>query len=81
MLQYIDSFNVYNCSEGTKPLLLLDGHHLQMELEFLEYINQPANKWHVCIGVPCGTHLWQVADSSQVNGRFKIEIAKEKVST
>jgi hypothetical protein len=28
--------------------------------------------------VPYGTHLWQVADSSQINGKFKIEIGKEK---
>jgi hypothetical protein len=49
-----------------------------MDLEFLEYINTPAHEWNVCIGVPYATHLWQVADSSQINGKFKIEIAKEK---
>jgi hypothetical protein len=49
-----------------------------MDLEFLEYINDPEQKWYVCLGAPYGTHKWQVVDSPQVNGIFKIEIAKEK---
>jgi hypothetical protein len=78
LLRTIDKHEVYDRVEGTKPLLLLDGHHSRMDLEFLEYINQPGTEWNVCIGVPYGTHLWQVADSSQVNGKFKIEMTKEK---
>jgi hypothetical protein len=77
MLQYIDSHNIFDCI-NTKSLLLLDGHHSRMDLEFLEYINTPAHKWNVCIGVPYATHLWQVADSSQINRKLKIEIAKDK---
>jgi hypothetical protein len=49
-----------------------------MDLEFLEYINNDNCKWHVNIGVPYGTHIWQVADSSQVNGLFKIKVAETK---
>jgi hypothetical protein len=78
LLKEIDQHNVFDRQNGTKPLLLLDGHHSRMDLEFLEYINQPGNEWCVCIGVPYGTHLWQVADSSQINGKFKIELTKEK---
>jgi hypothetical protein len=78
MLRYIDSHNVYNRSIGENPLLILDGHHSRMDVEFLEYINNEDHKWYVCLGVPYGTHKWQVADSSQVNGRFKIELAKTK---
>jgi hypothetical protein len=77
LLRVIDSHNVYDGQQGTKPLLL-DRHHLRMDLEFLEYINQPSTEWNVCIGVPYGTHLWQVADSSQINGKLKIEMTKEK---
>ena len=32
----------------------------------------------MCIGVPYGTHLWQVGDSPQLNGCFKLELTKEK---
>lgn len=78
LLKEIDQHDVFDRQNGTKPLLLLDGHHSRMDLEFLEYINQPGNEWCVCIGVPYGTHLWQVADSSQINGKFKIELTKEK---
>jgi len=32
----------------------------------------------VCIGVPYGTSLWQVADSKEQNGSYKIALAKYK---
>lgn len=32
----------------------------------------------MCCGVPYGTHLWQVADSSELNGCFKIQLTKAK---
>ena len=34
--------------------------------------------WSVCIGVPYGTALWQVGDSSEQNGSYKIALAKAK---
>jgi hypothetical protein len=78
MLRYMDSNEVYDRRNGETPILILDGHHSRMDVEFLEYINQPEHKWFVCLGVPYGTHKWQVADSSQVNGMFKIQLAKTK---
>ena len=54
-----------------KPLLLLDGHVSQWELSFLQYVNKKKTEWAVCIGVPYGTSLWQVGDSSQKMGRIK----------
>jgi len=39
MLKYIDDKQVFNCSTGLNPFLLLDGHGSHFELEFLEYIN------------------------------------------
>jgi hypothetical protein len=78
MLRYMDANEVYNRSMGETPILILDGHHSRMDVEFLEYINQPEHKWFVCLGVPYGTHKWQVADSSQVNGMFKIQLTKTK---
>ena len=79
MLATIDGLGVYEREEGgPTPFLLLDGHHSRLELPFLRYITDKDHEWMVCIGVPYGTHLWQVADSSQQNGRFKIAITKIK---
>jgi len=47
-------------------------------LDFLEYINNPVHRWHVCLGVPSGTSYWQVADSSEQNGSFKMALTKAK---
>ena len=78
MLRTIDSYNFFDRSDGTLPFLLLDGHHSRLELPFLNYIHEDPHKWIVCIGVPYGTHLWQVADSEQLNGSFSTAFVKAK---
>jgi hypothetical protein len=78
MLQTIDSLHVYDRSTGQCPCLLLDGHHSRMKLPFLKYINDPAHLWQVCLGVPYGTHIWQVADALELNGCFKMALTKAK---
>jgi hypothetical protein len=79
-LKHIDSKLTFDRTEGT-PFLLLDGHGSRFQLPFLDYINTEENKWTVCIGVPYGTHIWQVGDSSQQNGAFKqaLTVRKEEV--
>ena len=72
MLKFLDERNVYERSDNLKPFLLLDGHNSRFSLEFLSYINDEAHEWVVCIGVPYGTHIWQVADSCELNGTMKI---------
>jgi hypothetical protein len=71
MLKVLDQSEVFNRSTGIKPFLLLDGHHSRLRIPFMEYIHDPAHPWVVCLGVPYGTHLWQVADAPQLNGSFK----------
>jgi hypothetical protein len=78
MLSFIDSFIVFDRANGKKPFLLLDGHHSRMDLPFLDYIHDPDHEWACCIGVPYATHIWQVADSPQLNGSFKAELTKVK---
>ena len=63
---------------GVKPMLLLDAHGSHFELPFLQYINDTNTEWVVCIGVPYGTSLWQVGDSSEQNGSYKMACAKFK---
>ena len=78
MLKYLDSLGVYDNEQGQRPFLLLDGHHSRMELPFLEYIMSEEHWWTCCFGVPYGTHIWQVADSTEQNGCFKMALAKAK---
>jgi hypothetical protein len=78
MLEVLDEFEVFDRSTGLQPVLLLDGHQSRMKLPFLEYINDPKHLWTVCLGVPYGTHIWQVGDAPQLNGCFKMALAKAK---
>ena len=78
MLRTIDTYNFFDRSDGTLPFLLLDGHHSRLELPFLDYIHEDPHRLIVCIGVPYGTHLWQVVDSEQLNGSFSIAFTKAK---
>ena len=79
MLQAIDFLNIFKRLDGEPPpFLLLDGHGSRFDLQFLQYINCPETKWNVCIGVPYGTSYWQVGDSTEQNGCFKMSFARHK---
>jgi hypothetical protein len=57
--------------DGKLPFILLDGHNSRYDMEFLSYIRHEEHKYCCCIGLPYGTHLWQVGDSPAQNGNFK----------
>jgi hypothetical protein len=79
MLATIDNAGIFSREEGEGvPFLLIDGHHSRTRLPFLNYINNPAHLWKVCIGVPYATHMWQPHDSSELNGSFKTKLYKTK---
>jgi hypothetical protein len=79
MLKAIDDLEVFERTpDGPMPFLLLDGHHSRLEVPFLDYIFDEEHKWYVCIGVPYGTHYWQVADSSELNGTYKMALTRGK---
>jgi len=78
-LATLDHHDIFDRScDGRKPFLLLDGHGSRFELPFLQYITSLDHPWMVCQGVPYGTRLWQVVDSSEQNGAFKVASAKIK---
>jgi hypothetical protein len=80
MLAHMDELKIWERPEDSPtPFLLLDGHHSRMELPFLDYIHNPEHPWAVCIGVPYGTHIWQVADASECNGTFKMCVTRTKL--
>ena len=78
ILKTLDTLEIFDCSTGITPLILLDGHGSRMELPFLNYINDPLHLWFALIGVPYGTSLWQVGDSAQQNGAYKMALARIK---
>ena len=79
MLAAIDELQVFDRQEaGLNPFLLLDGHGSRFELNFLQYINEDETKWECCIGLPYGMSYWQVGDSSEQNGCFKMALTKAK---
>ena len=49
-----------------------------MELPFLQYINDPLHLWRALIGVLYGTSLWQVGDSAEQNGEYKMALSRIK---
>ena len=65
ILREIDYLQVFDQPGGKKPFLLLDGHGSRFELPFLWYITDEAHEWVCYIGVPYGTAVWQVGDSSE----------------
>ena len=77
-LATMDHYDLFDQSSNRKPFLLLDGNQSRFELPFLEYVTNTDNPWMVCIGIPYGTSMWQVADLKQQNGSFKISIGKAK---
>ena len=74
---YIDSFGIFDSSEAF-PFMLLDGHGSRFGEDFLKYVNYPTTKWVVCIGVPYGTNLCQVADRKEQNLSFKFYVKVSK---
>jgi hypothetical protein len=78
-LKTMDDANVFPRSDGIpKPFVLLDGHGSRFEPLFLDYITDKTHRWEVCLGLPNGTHIWQVGDGKQQNGSFKRQLVKAK---
>jgi len=70
-------------TDGIPPFLLLDRHGSIFNLIFLVYINdtnRTATKWNICIRVPYGTSYWQVGDSAEQNGCFKMYLLRAKTA-
>jgi hypothetical protein len=76
MLEYMDEVGFTDRSGGIDPMIILDGHISRMMGPFLEYVNNPQHQWRTMLGISYGTHLWQVGDSAEQNGAFKIAMTK-----
>jgi hypothetical protein len=77
----MDKLELFDHSDGVNPFLLCDGHGNCFEDPFLCYTLDGKRPWTCCIGVPYGTSMWRVGDSTKQNGTFKIESKKVKAAT
>jgi hypothetical protein len=83
VLKHMDALNLFtddrqNNNKRRVPFLLVDGHDSRFNTSFLHYINNESTQWMVCIGVPYGTSYWQVGDSNEQNGSYKMGLTQEK---
>ena len=80
ILRGLDQLHIFDEARNTgiRPFLLVDGHGSRFGLEFLKYIHTDEHLWTVCLGVPYGTAHWQVGDSSEQNGKWKVELSRRK---
>jgi hypothetical protein len=82
MLSKMDDLQLFDRSNRMNPFLLCDGHVSGFEEPFLEYTIESNRLWTCFICVPYGTStMWQVGDSTEQNGTFKIESKKVKACT
>jgi hypothetical protein len=77
VLKHLDTHLQFDHEEAT-PFFLLDGHRSRFELSLLDSVTDERTKGTVSIRVPYGTNLWQVGDSSQQKGAFKVRLTYEK---
>ena len=73
-----DDLGVYKCTTTLTPFTLFDAHDSRFQVLFLWYINTPPHRWVFCIGLPNGTHKWQVGDYTEQNGSYKVERYRKK---
>jgi hypothetical protein len=79
-LRVMDDLDLFpRVAGGPTPVLLIDGHQSRFDLDFLAYIHDKDHLWVVCLGLPHATHYWQVGDSSEQNGAYKIN-CRERIN-
>ena len=75
----MDQMEIYERIEGgPTPAVILDGHSSRLDPLFIQYVNDPTHRWNIWFGVPYATSYWQVGDSSEQNGAFKMGWSKVK---
>jgi hypothetical protein len=78
MLNYMDELGLIERSDRIYPMVIFDGRISRIMGPFLEYVNNLQHWWRAMLDIPYGTHLWQVRDSAEQNGAFKIAMTKWK---
>ena len=48
----LDTYQLFNRSNGKKPFFLLDGHNSRLSEPFVKYVLDIKHEWMICFGVP-----------------------------
>jgi len=76
----MDDLNLFTRdANGKAPIAMLDGHCSRTGLPFLEYVCDKETQWYILLGVPNQTQVWQLGDSAEQNGSFKMELYRWKL--
>jgi hypothetical protein len=59
--------------------VIVDGHHSRLDADFVDYVSDPSHIWKINFGIPHATSHWQVGDSAQQNGHFKMLLSRAKL--
>ena len=81
IIRNLDDLKLYgnDRENGIISALMVDGHVSCFDLVILKYIYDKNHKWTIVFGVPHGTSLWQVVDSIEQNGTYKINLVKKSM--
>ena len=74
----LDHYNIFDRSNGKKPMFLFDGHGSRLSEPLVKYVQDIQHSWMILFGVPYGTNLWQVGDGEEQNGNYKMGMSKYK---
>jgi hypothetical protein len=61
-------------------MLIVDRHSSIIMGPFLDYVNDPTHRWSGVIGIPYGTHLWQVGDYAEMMMKLKQWLRQQKAA-
>lgn len=75
----LDDLGVYKRTPSLKPFALFDAHDSCLNVPFLRYVDDPTHQWVFCIGLPNGTHKWQVRESKEQNGSYTCFVDEREI--
>jgi hypothetical protein len=79
ILSWLDEREIFERFDGgPEPFIVVDGHESRLQPVFVDYITDPKHIWHVNFGIPHATSYWQVGDSPEQNGHFKMLLGNAK---
>ena len=74
----LGTLKIFDWSTSITPVMLFYWYDSRLQLTLLEYINNVEHPWAAIIGVPYDISLWQVGDSKEQNGAYKMVLARKK---
>jgi hypothetical protein len=79
IFEYMDELEIIpRVPGGPSPCVVMDGHGSRLDDIFLDYVLNENHRWYIGLGAPNATDIWQVGDSSEQNGTYKMYLSRGK---